>query len=130
MKSNYSILGFFLIIAFFMYVIHKNLFTFAQISTDGFYYSIDKMYLLFSLFSIIIILVLIKVKERNLDIVGNTFLLLTTLKMIGCYVLVRPILKLSNTTEKWNFFTLFILFLLIETSLTISLLNKDKETNS
>ena len=130
MKSNYTLLGFLVVIVVLMYTIHKNLFSFALINTDHFHYTLENLYLLFSFFSLIIIFVLIKVKEKNLDIVGNTFLLLTTIKMIGCYILVRPLLKINLPTEKWNFFTLFILFLLVETSLTILLLNKVDKTNS
>jgi hypothetical protein len=46
--------------------------------------------------------------------------------MAVSYFIVRPILNspLENTIEKANFFFIFILFLTIETLITIRLLNK------
>lgn len=98
-----------------------------------FEFSLEKLYLLFSLMTIIIILILIQVKQKDLDNVGMTFLLVTSIKMIICYVIGRPVIIQTNaehTLEKWSFFTMFIVFLLIETLFTIYLLNteSDKKT--
>ena len=65
-------------------------------------------------------------KDKNLDYVGMTFLLITSLKMGVSFFIVRPVLADTNQNlvEKINFFVIFILFLAIETIITIRLLNK------
>jgi hypothetical protein len=70
----------------------------------------------------------IKVKEKSFDNVGMSFLLGTSIKMVFCYLILKPILHIvtyNNTIEKVNFFGMFIL-LLIETVLTIRIL-KEKQ---
>ena len=106
-------------------IIHKLIFFLLVAKTieDNFIYSIPLLYGLFSIFSLLIVGVLIKVKERNIDNVGYTFLLLTSIKLVVAYLLIHPILKASlNQTplEKINFFIIFIYFLATETILTIS----------
>jgi hypothetical protein len=73
-----------------------------------------------------LILVLDKVKQKSINSVGYTFLLLTTIKMAIAYVFLKPILaaNLEKTpTEKMSFFIIFIYFLTIETYVTIRILN-------
>lgn len=108
-----------------VYIIHTISFSFLEINTTIFKYAIGQLYLFFGTFSIVILVTLIKVKQKNIDIVGNVFLLLTTIKMIVSYILARPILNLTanNTIQKWQFFILFLLFLIAETVFTIYLLN-------
>ncbi len=112
-----------------IYIIHKVSFSIFNVNTQKFSYSLEKLYIFFSAFSILILAILFKVKKRNLDIVGNLFLLLTTIKMIVSYIIARPILNLSgnDAIEKWNFFILFILFLGLETLFTIYLLNSKRQ---
>ncbi len=112
------------------YVLHKLIAIFILTNTDfsGFIYSIEKLYFLFFLFAFTIVYVLIKIKQKNIDNVGYTFLLLTSVKMVVAYIFLLPILKLSEgkmTPEKINFLTLFILFLAIETVVTVRILNKN-----
>jgi hypothetical protein len=109
-------------------IIHKLIFSFLVVNTieDNFIYSIPLLYGLFSIFSVLIVGVLIKVKERNIDNVGYTFLLLTSIKLVVAYLLIQPILKASlhqTPLEKINFFIIFIYFLATETILTIRILN-------
>ena len=109
-------------------IIHKLMFFLLVAKTieDNFIYSITLLYGLFSIFSLLIVGVLIKIKERNIDNVGYTFLLLTSIKLVVAYLLIHPILKASlNQTplEKINFFIIFIYFLATETILTIRILN-------
>ena len=109
-------------------IIHKLIFFLLVAKTieDNFIYSIPLLYGLFSIFSLLIVGVLIKVKQRNIDNVGYTFLLLTSIKLVVAYLLIHPILKASlNQTplEKINFFIIFIYFLATETILTIRILN-------
>ena len=126
-KENIKPLGILVSVILVSYFIHKTIFESVQFNTTAFKYSLNQLYVFFSIFSIAIVLILIKVKKKNLDIVGNTYLLLTSAKMVVCFIFGRPIIKnavIGNTLEKWNFFTLFIFFLLIETIFTIYLLNK------
>ena len=125
-------IGILLLIIAAVYTIHKSILTFTPLKFEAaiFEFSLEKLYLLFSLMTIIIILILIKVKQKNLDNVGMTFLLITSLKMIICYTIGRPIIKQVNSEnqlEKWSFFAMFIVFLLIETFFTIYLLNTEKD---
>ncbi len=89
-------------------------------------YSVTTLYSIFFVFSLIIMSVLSFVRKKNLDYVGYTFLIATSLKMTIAYFLFRPILKATThevSTEKTNFFIIFICFLAIETLLTIRILN-------
>ena len=89
-------------------------------------YSIVNLYVLFFLFSVVIMSLLLFVRTKNLDNVGYTYLILTSIKMGVAYFLLRPILAtttVDNATEKINFFIVFIWFLAIETLLTIRILN-------
>lgn len=109
-------------------IIHKLIFFLLFVKTieENFIYSIPLLYGLFSIFSLLIVGVLNKVKERNIDNVGYTFLLLTSIKLVVAYLLIHPILKSSlhqTPLEKINFFIIFIYFLAIETILTIRILN-------
>lgn len=109
------------------YLIHRVIFYALEINDTPFYYSIETLYLLFLVLSIMVFVVLLKVKERSFDNVGMSFLLSTSVKMIVCYVILKPILQVTNeenTLEKINFFMMFIIFLAIETILTIRILNE------
>lgn len=111
------------------YVIHKVIFYSFNIDDSAFHYSIEKLYLLFSILSVIVIAILLKVKEYSFDNVGMSFLLSTSVKMVVCYLILRSVLQASSQNsgiEKKNFFAMFILFLAIETILTIRILNKNQ----
>ena len=111
------------------YVLHKFSFYLFKISVSSFQYPIEVLYLLFFGMSTLIFIVLLKVKEKSFDNVGMSFLLGTSIKMVFCYLILKPILHIvtyDNTIEKVNFFGMFILFLLIETVLTIRIL-KEKQ---
>ncbi len=110
------------------FIVHKILFYFLvpKVYETEFIYSIELLYLFFFFFSSVLILALDKVKEKSINSVGYTFLLLTTLKMGLAFVFLKPILagNLPKTpTEKMSFFIIFIYFLAIETYVTIRILN-------
>jgi hypothetical protein len=95
-----------------------------QVST----YSLEKLYLLFYTLSTIVFIILLKVKEQSFDNVGMSFLLSTSVKWF-LFLNFETILKSNtaeNTLEKMNFFVIFMLFLAIETILTIRILNGNK----
>lgn len=112
-----------------LYTIHKMVFYGFDINQEDFYYSLESLYLFFFIFSAIIFGVLLIIKKRSFDNVGMSFLLATSIKMVFCYLILRPLLKIpkgDNPTERINFFILFILFLTIETLFTIRLVNEKK----
>lgn len=125
--KNYRSFLFLLVSVIIAYGIHKLVFYFFKINQDAFYYSLEQLYGIFFILSIIIITILLKIKERNFDQLGMSFLLLTSVKMLFYYLLLRPILKIKHydiATEKMNFFILFVLFLTIETIVTIRILSE------
>ena len=125
--KNYKPLLSVFILAALAYILHKIVFYIFKINDSAFFYSIETLYLVFLGLSIVVVTVLLKVKERSFDNVGMSFLLGTSIKMIFCYLLLKPILQASNVNigiEKKNFFIMFILFLAIETIITIRILNE------
>ena len=109
------------------YFVHQYLFELMEISTEDFSYSLLSLYLFFGIFSSILLVALFQIRAQNFDLVGMSFLIVTTLKMLICFLLVRPILKstaVSASIEKTNFFVMFIVFLAIETVVTIRILNE------
>ena len=110
-----------------LYLIHKMVFHGFNINQDHFHYSLETLYLVFFFLSTIIFGILLTVKEKSFDNVGMSFLLATSIKMIFCYLILRPLLQKTipdNPTERINFFVLFIIFLTIETLFTIRLVNE------
>jgi hypothetical protein len=115
-----------------IYAIHRVIFYVLNIDTNTFYYSLEVLYLFFFLLSTVIFKILLIVKEKSFDNVGMSFLLATTVKLIFCYLIVRPLLhvtKPNNPIERVNFFVLFIIFLAIETLFTIRLVNEKGQTD-
>ena len=91
-----------------------------------FSYSLETIYTVLCVFSIIILVILLIVNSRNKDVVGLTYLLITSIKAGIIFFIFSGIISSSNknTVERINFFIVFILFLAIETLITIRLLNK------
>jgi len=92
---------------------------------NAFTYPLYMIYLFFLMFSLLIIFILLKIKQKNEAQLGYAFLFLTTLKLGITYVFARKIIAAtgSSTAEKANFFAVFILFLVIEVYYTARLLN-------
>lgn len=108
------------------FVCHLIIFPFVASSTN-FMYAIPFLYGFFSACALVIIFILIRIKQKNIDSVGNTFMLLTCIKMVVAYVLLHPILNTSHNNlnaEKANFFLIFATLLVIETIVAIRMLNK------
>jgi hypothetical protein len=76
--------------------------------------------------SVIILFALSLIARNDATQVGYVFLGLTSLKVVGSYFLVEPILTktISYPAERINFFAVFMLFLFIEAYFTAVLLNK------
>lgn len=126
--KKYKLIATVFLFSIIAFAIHKLLFILFVPSDieNNFIYSLLVLYGFFFSCSAVIIFILLKVKEKSLDNVGFTFLLLTSVKMVASYVFLQPILNsnLENSTEeKINFFIIFILFLAIETLVSIRILN-------
>jgi|LakMenEpi03Aug12_release.lakeMendotaPanAssembly.Ray.scaffolds.fasta_scaffold940156_1 hypothetical protein len=91
-----------------------------------FSHSLETIYIVFCAFSVIILVTLLIVNSRKKDVVGLTYLLITSIKAGIIFFIFSDIISSSNknTVERINFFVVFILFLTIETLITIRLLNK------
>ncbi|GAA4761691.1 hypothetical protein GCM10023230_08650 [Flavobacterium hankyongi] len=62
---------------------------------------------------------------KNKEVVGMSFMLITTIKTIAVGIVGKVYILSQNITfEKWNYFTLFILYLLFETIVIGRRLNK------
>ena len=111
-----------------VYLVHKLVFFLNENNPklQGFHFPIELIYGFFFICSLLIIFILIKVNEKNIDNVGFTFLWGTFIKMALSYLILSPILNSGNLnmrTEKINFFIVFALFLTIETIVTVRILN-------
>ncbi len=111
-----------------LYLLHRLVFDFFKIKTETFHYSLEVLYLFFGSASFVVILILQKIKKKNFDVTGMAFLVTTSVKMVFCYVLLRPLLASVSAQmgiEKTNFFVLFVVFLAIETGVTMQMLNEN-----
>lgn len=83
------------------------------------------VYLKLIVLSFIICTILKYFYHKDFDVVGYVYLVLTIIKMGIVFYIATPILAAINflTVEKVNFFILFLIFLGLETGLTILLLN-------
>ena len=117
-----------LLLSMVVYLLHKVVFFLNDNNPkfQNFHFPIEVVDGFFFVCSVIILFILIKVKEKNIDNVGYTFLLVTFIKMGISYAVLSPILHSSNPNvkiEKLNFFVIFALFLTIETIVTARILN-------
>lgn len=120
-----------LIVSLLLFVAHKLFFYWNENNPkyQNFYFSLETIYGFFSFSSIIIVSILLFVKHKSKDNVGNTFMLITCLKMGVSYFLLNPILNSGNQNigiEKINFFLIFALFLALETVVTARILNNNQ----
>lgn len=117
-----------LVVSLILFFIHKLVFKLVcpNAFVSGMVYSLEELYGLFFLFTAVILSILIVINQKGVDNVGFTYLFLTGGKMLIAYILMQPILNAKHAfafSEKINFFVIFILFLIIETVLTIRMLN-------
>ena len=94
-----------------------------------FNFGLTTVYGFFLACSLVIILILLLVKQKNIDNVGFTFLFATCLKIGISFALLMPILnsKITNIEyEKINFFIVFAIFLSIETVVAVRILNNNQ----
>lgn len=84
------------------------------------------MYSFFWVAAVLVIFIVHVVHAKNHDNTGYAFMGVTLLQMGGAYFMVKPFLNVEGGAaqlERTNFFIVFLLFLAIETLITIRLLN-------
>jgi hypothetical protein len=114
-----------------LFGIHKIIFTFLEFENIeiNFKYPLVSLYSMFTTATLLIYIISILISKKNFDVVGMSFMLMTSVKTIVFYVLIRSVVKgISeiNHIEKINFMITFFLFLAIETVFVIRLLNPKK----
>lgn len=127
--KKYKLVFQLIVLAFVSYIVHKGVFFVFKINDQDFFYSLEVLYLIFSFFSALLLVLTLKFKKDKFDSIGMFFMLGTFIQMFLYYGFVRPILsdKIHNVVvEKNNFFITFMLFLLFQTLLTVRLLNEKR----
>ena len=111
-------------IALIVYLLHSLFFYFNPNLIEN--PSLEIIYCFFICCSIVILLILVHIRKKNIDQVGNIFILLTSIK-IGLALFVMTFIvdkEMKNIgIGKMNFFIVFAVFLTIETIQTIRILN-------
>jgi hypothetical protein len=113
--------------SFSLYFIHRLVFLLPtlNVAQESFYFSITFLHVLFFIFSKVILFIVKRVSEKSFDNTGMAFMMATFIKTGIVYFIIKPILdSKDNQIEKLNVFFIFICFLLIETIVTMRILNK------
>lgn len=127
MKNN---LLFFIRIFFFsfsLYAINRLVFLLPGLkqAEEKFHFPIFHLFLLFFVFLNLILFLVKKVSEKSFDNTGMVFMIATFVKTGTIYFIIKPILNIpNNQIEKTNCLIVFMGFLVIETIITIGILNK------
>ena len=89
-------------------------------------FSLEKVFLFFTVSMVLISIVSQIVYTKNKDIVGLVFMSTTSFKVILTYLVFKSVISTDNqnTTDRIYFFCIFIFYLSLETISTIHLLNK------
>ena len=111
----------------FGYVINTSILFFLPTTSEKSYqyWSVEGLFLVFSFLTMVLLTILVAVMKKNFDQTGMVFLILTSVKMVAAFFIGKSIIYApENQLEKINFYGIFAYFLLLETVLTIYLLNK------
>jgi hypothetical protein len=89
-------------------------------------FSLEKVFLFFTVSMVLISIVSQIVYTKNKDIVGLVFMSTTSIKVIFTYLVFKSVISTDNqnTTDRIYFFCIFLFYLTLETISTIRLLNK------
>jgi hypothetical protein len=89
-------------------------------------FSLEKVFLFFTVSMVLISIVSQIVYTKNKDIVGLVFMSTTSIKVILTYLVFKSVISTDNqnTTDRIYFFCIFLFYLTLETISTIRLLNK------
>lgn len=124
LKLNVSFLLlpiFFSLLIFGFYVIAQKIFSFPDLTL----LSLPFIFLFFGSMSLVLFTVIDVIFIKNKEVVGMSFMLITTIKTIAVGVIGKIYILSQNIIfEKWNYFILFIIYLLFETIVIGRRLNK------
>jgi hypothetical protein len=84
------------------------------------------MHLFYLILNGIAMIVISEIFKKNKDIVGMSFLLISTVETIVVFLFGKFIFDVEISTVKWNYFILFIAYLFTITFLTGQKLNQTK----
>ena len=89
-------------------------------------FSLEKVFLFFTVSMVLISIVSQIVYTKNKDIVELVFMSTTSIKVILTYLVFKSVISTDNqnTTDRIYFFCIFLFYLALETISTIQLLNK------
>lgn len=103
------------------YVIAQKFFDFPDLTL----LPLPFIFLFFGSMSLVLFAIIDAIFIKNKEVVGMSFMLITTIKTIAVGVIGKIYILSQNITfEKWNYFILFILYLLFETIVIGRRLNK------
>lgn len=115
LKFNASFLAlpiFFSVLLFGLYLLLEKLFNFP----DLILLPLSFIFLFFGTMSVALFAIIDAVFIKNKEVVGMSFMLITTIKTIAIGIIGKIyILNQNINFEKWNYFVLFIVYLLFET---------------
>lgn len=84
------------------------------------------MHLFFLILNSVAMIIISQIFQKNKDVVGMSFLLISTIETIIVFLFGKFIFDVEITTVKWNYFMLFIAYLFTITFLTGQRLNQTK----
>lgn len=98
------------------------------LESQNFTFSVEYIFWFLTTCSLVNIATLLFVKQKSKDNVGNVFMLITCIKAGGSFFLMNQIQNFNGQIigiEKINFFVIFLVFLGLETLITIRILNNN-----
>lgn len=124
LKFNSSFLAlpiFFSVLFFGLYLLLEKLFNFP----DLILLPLSFIFIFFGSMSVALFAIIDVVFIKNKEVVGMSFMLITTIKTIAIGIIGKIyILNQNINFEKWNYFVLFIVYLFFETIIIGRRLNK------
>ncbi len=124
LNINVSFVALPVLFSFFLFGIYfllKSLFDFPELTL----LPLTFIFLFFGSLSLALFAIIEVVFIKNKEVVGMSFMLITTIKTIIIGIIAKTYILTENISfEKWNYFILFILYLLFETVVIGRRLNK------
>ncbi len=124
LNINVSFVALPVLFSFFLfgtYFLLKSLFDFPELTL----LPLTFIFLFFGSLSLALFAIIEVVFIKNKEVVGMSFMLITTIKTIIIGIIAKTYILTENISfEKWNYFILFILYLLFETVVIGRRLNK------
>ncbi|MDO4727948.1 MAG: hypothetical protein Q4B43_02955 [Bacteroidota bacterium] len=127
-RKELKTLGLILLCAILLYIVHKYIVANLLSDVGGMVVSLDLIYVVFTLASIVLYVGLLFVAKKNYHYIGMGFLIGITLKMILFLIIFKPMLNQmslqDNGVSKVSFIVVFFVFLLIDVVLGTKILKQ------